>query len=89
MLVYSLTLQNSDGFINIISLTVSSMSRLSSDIQSHGLSGQTWRNDQRGAEVRSIDGYIDDYIVLGADMIGCNTVYNKFDCQKNNSYLLS
>ena len=80
--LYSLTVQNSDGFLNILQLTVSSMQRLGTHTQSHGLIGQTWRaaSAVKGSEVREVEGRVDDYAEASGDMMGCGFVYNRFQC---------
>ena len=59
--LYSLTLENSDGFLNILRLAVSSMPRLIREVQSHGLIGQTWQRRTDGVEVAVLEGRVDDY----------------------------
>ena len=81
--LYSLTLQNSDGFLNIVSLTVSSMSRLARQVQSHGLIGQTWQRRTDGAEVAVLEGRVDDYVEVNEALLGCAFVFNKFHCEQS------
>ena len=54
--LWTIDLENSDGFLNIVSLSVSSMSSLTQEVHSHGLIGQTWRRDQQGADVQQVEG---------------------------------
>ena len=80
--LYSLVVENSDGFLNLLSLSVRSMHALSTRVHSHGLIGQTWRAaaEVKGSEVREVEGYVDDYAEAGADMLGCDFVSNKHKC---------
>ena len=78
--LFSLTVQCSDGFVNIVSLEVASMPRLTQEVRSHGLIGQTWKRDRRGAEVREVEGFVDDYAEANNDLFGCEFVYNRFSC---------
>ena len=92
--LYSLVVQNSDHFLTLLSLTVSSMTALTDDVRSHGLIGQTWRADQHGAEVAEVDGYVDDYVLLDGQgdghehgqhaardqLLGCAFVYSQMEC---------
>ncbi|MCJ1296781.1 hypothetical protein MMC34_008348 [Xylographa carneopallida] len=80
--LYTLVVENSDGFLNILSLAVSSMHALATRVHSHGLIGQTWRAaaEVKGSEVREVEGYVDDYTEAGGDMLGCDFVYNKHAC---------
>ena len=80
--LYSLVVENSDGFLNILSLSVSSLHALSSRVRSHGLIGQTWRAaaEVKGSEVREVEGFVDDYAEASGDMLGCDFVFNKHSC---------
>lgn len=75
--LWSVTLENSDGFLNLLSLSVSSWTELTTRRQSHGLIGQTWRRDQRGMDVREVEGTVDDYAELTNDEFGCGVVYDR------------
>jgi len=79
--LYSLTLENSDGFVNLIQLTVSDFARLRKEVQSHGLIGQTWRKqpNEQGLEVKEVAGKVDDYVVIDG-LLGCVFVYSKMVC---------
>jgi hypothetical protein len=77
--LYNLTLQNSDEFINVMHLQVSSMTMLKEVVQSHGLIGQTWRAAVKGEEVREVEGRVDDYAVDGG-LTGCVFAYSKMQC---------
>ena len=76
--VWQLRVENSDGFLNIVRLTVTNMTRLVDEVRSHGLIGQTWRDDQKGEQVRQIDGTVDDYAVQDGDEYGTRFVYGRF-----------
>ena len=54
------------------------MRRLTTKVQSHGLIGQTWRRDQQGADVKAVEGRIDDYADEANELFGCSVVYNRF-----------
>ena len=73
---FTLTIENSDAFLNIRSIKVDNehWNRL----QSHGLLGQTWRNQRYGGRVQEIEGEVDDYVV-GDDIFGDNFLFNKFE----------
>lgn len=77
--LYTLTLQNSDQFINILALEVGDRTRLRNDIQSHGLIGQTWRAGIKGKQVKEVEGMVDDYVVEGG-LMGCEFVYSHMGC---------
>ena len=82
--LYALRLENSDGFVNILRLSVSDWSRLVQQVQSHGLIGQTWRSEadgaqRRGEEVAAVEGRVDDYVLQGGDLLGTDFVYNQFE----------
>jgi hypothetical protein len=77
--LYSMEVENSDGFVNIVSLTVSDWSRLRSDVQSHGLVGQTWRRGGvEGKEVKVVEGWIDDYAERDNELWGNGFTFNQF-----------
>ena len=79
--LYTLELENSDGFLNIARLSVSSWARLVRDVQSHGLIGQTWRSSGAvGEQVAEVEGRVDDYVEADGQLLGCNTKYNRFAC---------
>ena len=76
--VYSVIIQNSAGFVNIVNLQVDDWARLVNSVQSHGLLGQTWRAYNQGEQVRYVEGVVDDYLLT--DMDSCDDVYNLFKC---------
>ena len=78
--LYSLTVENSDHFLNIIQLSVNNMRRLQTEVQSHGLIGQTWNAHTKGEEVAAVAGVVDDYVESSGDLLGCAFVNNKFEC---------
>ena len=66
---YELSLENSDGFINLLSVRVLHWAKLTE--RSHGLLGQTWRlTAARGRDVREVEGSVDDYTELNNDLLG-------------------
>ena len=77
--LFSLSVQNSDGFLNIERLAVRQWQELKRDVQSHGLIGQTWRAFHAGRQVREVEGRIDDYVVDDG-LLGCLFVYSKMSC---------
>ena len=80
--LYTLTLQNSDSFINILRVAVSSMTRLVHSERSHGLIGQTWQHRTDGLDVAEVEGRVDDYVEADGDLLGCAFLFNKFDCAR-------
>jgi hypothetical protein len=80
--LYSLTVENSDGFLNILSLSVSDMGRMQREVRSHGLIGQSWKAGIRGREVSEVEGVVDDYAESSGDLLGCGFVFNQFSCDK-------
>ena len=80
--LWTMTLENSDGFLNIVSLSVSNWAKLVSVVKPHGLIGQTWRRDQKGDEVKQVEGRVDDYAEKTNDLFGCDVLYNRFACSK-------
>ena len=84
--VFSLVVQNSDSFLNLLSLSVDDgqWSRVRRQLQPHGLLGQTWqRRADKGKEVAEVEGYVDDYAERAGDMFGCGTLFNKFECRSD------
>ena len=77
--LYHVTLQNSDGFVNLLSLQVSNWSRLVDEVQSHGLIGQTWQAGTRGAQVRYVEGLVDEYVVEQG-LLGYDFSYSRMRC---------
>jgi len=79
--LYQLEIENSDNFLNIVSIEVLNWSRLVSSVRSHGLLGQTWKvlkGAERGEEVNEISGRVDDYAVSENEMFGLGSLYTKF-----------
>ena len=80
--IWSMTIDNSDMFLNLASVRVSSWSTLINKIQSHGLLGQTWKvlkGNDRGEQVSEIVGLVDDYLEGNNEIYGTQTLYNKFN----------
>jgi len=72
---FEVTVNNSDHFVNLVSIKVLDWSRLSS--RCHGLLGQTWRRPtQKGQEIKEIEGRVDDYAEADNNLLG-----NRFDFQ--------
>ena len=79
---YCLVVDNSNLFVNLVSIEVVDWQRLASD-QPHGLLGQTWKVSQkgRGREVAVpyvVEGDVDDYLIASGAVFGTDFVYNKF-----------
>ena len=70
---FELTVENSDGFVNLVDVKVRRWDQLRS---AHGLLGQTWnRARARGAEVKEVEGVVDDYAELDNDLLGSNFAF--------------
>ena len=70
---FRLILDNSDYFINIVSLEVLDRHLLRT---THGLLGQTWRSPlSRGKDVAFVEGEIDDYVEQDDNILGRHFVY--------------
>ena len=76
---YELTVENSDGFLNLKEVRVNDWEKLVGDVQSHGLLGQTWRRGVEGGEVKGLEGRVDDY-VLQDGLLSCSFLYSKHEC---------
>ena len=72
---FMLTIDNSDGFVNLAQLQVRQWSQLSS----HGLLGQTWRTSSHSKASHSqldvIQGDVDDYVEKSGDLFGSDFMY--------------
>ena len=74
---FHLEMHNSDGFINLHSITIQQWSRLTG---THGLLGQTWRLQQpRGMDVKEVEGYVDEYVEQDNELLGGHFVYHGFE----------
>jgi len=81
--LFSFTLENSDGFLNLLSLNVNDWEKLTETVQSHGLLGQTWRKAgtfKAAKELAFVEGIIDDYAEEDNSITGCKFLYNQFQC---------
>ena len=77
----SIEVENSDGFLNLLSVTPSSLQALAR-ADTHGLLGQTWRRPSaKSAQVAAIEGAVDDYALPSNDMWGSDFPYNRFQQQ--------
>ena len=89
----SCSLENSDKFINLVSVRVVNWQQLTTTDQPHGLLGQTWSNGACDADKRRsrrlnkdstmsladvIEGDVDDYALSSEDMFGTDSLYNRF-----------
>ena len=75
--LYSLDVENSDGFVNLVAVTVSNWQALTRRVQSHGLIGQTWRDYREGREVSALEGVIDDYAERSNELWGSGFKFDK------------
>jgi hypothetical protein len=74
--------ENSDLFLNLLSVTPASLKALAK-AEAHGLLGQTWRRPAvKGSDVPDIEGAVDDYALLSNDMFDTEFIYNKFTSQQ-------
>ena len=71
---FSFELSNSDMFVNQAVRPTVPLSQL----QSHGLLGQTHSAQVYTSTLRYIDGSVDDYVIADNDIFGTDFVYNQF-----------
>ena len=71
---FSFDLSNSDFFINQALAPKVSLSQL----QSHGLLGQTHSTKVHASPLRYIEGEVDDYVIADSDIFGDDFLFNKF-----------
>ena len=79
--IYTLHITSSDGFLNLQSVSVSSWTALTKELQPHGLLGQSWMRAGEGVqaeEVAEIEGAVDDYAEANNDEWGVSTRFNLF-----------
>ena len=70
---FELVLENSDGFVNLVTVEVQQWSKLRS---THGLLGQTWRTSApKGLDVKEVEGRIDDYAEADNELLGGRFLY--------------
>jgi len=85
---YRMVVENSDLFVNLISIEVLDWQQLASVDQPHGLLGQTWKPSKkgRGGQVVSVkdvaEGDVDDYVISSDTLFGTDFLYNKFSKQE-------
>ena len=81
---YRLVVENSDMFVNLVSIEVLDWQQLASVDQPHGLLGQTWKPPRkaRAGQVVAVkdvaEGDVDDYVITSDTLFGTEFVYNKF-----------
>ena len=73
--LYRLRIENSDQFVNIAAVEVLDWQKLKSEVQPHGLLGQTWSKQSRNAP---IEGNVDDYAEADNALFGSQFLYSKF-----------
>jgi len=71
---FDFELSNSDEFINQALRSKVPLSQL----ESHGLLGQTHRAKTYPTAIRYIEGQVDDYVIADDDIFGDDFLYNKF-----------
>lgn len=88
--LYELSIDNSDEFLSIMSITVNDWTALIETVQSHGLIGQTWRQSLAAEyrEILGVESLMDDYAQPTARAVSSNKMrsdlfsavdhYNKF-----------
>ena len=80
--VFVLAIDNSDHFLNLASVTISSWAALTSEVQPHGLLGQSWRSPQgvaaQGQQVAQVQGSVDDYLDAEGDLFGHRNAFDRF-----------
>jgi len=82
--LFSFVIENSDYFVNIAQAVIHDWDLMITQIQSHGILGQTWRKNplHPGVEVKALEGSVDDYAVYENSAWGTDFVYNKFALTK-------
>jgi hypothetical protein len=71
---WQFTFENSDMFINQRVRVADARA-----LRSHGLLGQTWREQTYNNAVKHVQGAVDDYVIRDGDLFGDNFVYNTFN----------
>ena len=67
---FLVSVENSDGFVNLASISVKKWTSLASG-RCHGLLGQTWKAPKSaGRDVAPVEGHIDDYTENDNDLLG-------------------
>ena len=82
--VFVLQLSSSHRFVNIDRAEVSDWDRLTAEVRSHGLLGQTWQRADKAKEraVKGIEGEVDDYVQAEGGMWGTDNAYDRFAATK-------
>jgi len=73
---WTVELENSDMFLNLRSVRVSSSAW--SSLTSHGLLGQTWSNKRYSGKIEAIEGEVDDYMIGENTVFGDSFVFNRY-----------
>ena len=84
--LFTLDIDNSDGFLNLARVTIASWAELTRVVQPHGLLGQSWQRwagADRGEEVAEVQGRVDDYVDGDDDIFGINNAYSRFVDNQN------
>jgi hypothetical protein len=76
--VYELAIESSDGFLNLVSVSVTRWDRLP-ELRPHGLLGQTWRRAEvKGQQVAEVEGSVDDYAEASGQLFGSAFTFSRF-----------
>jgi len=74
--IWQLLIENNDGFVNLHSVVVDPL--YWSELSTHGLLGQTWRNKRYTGRVKEIEGDVDDYLIDSDQLFGNQFRFNQF-----------
>ena len=66
--------ENSDMFVNQRVRVIDA-----SNLRSHGLLGQTWRDTLHPNPIKYIEGKVDDYVIRDKNIFGDNFMFNAFN----------
>ena len=77
--LFTLTVENIDGFLNIRSLAV--LDGQWGRLAAHGLLGQTWQWKRYSGKVKEIEGEVDDYAIDGDDLFGERFLFSRFESE--------
>jgi len=81
---FDYVIENSDHFLNLITVRVRDWTALTTRIKSHGLLGQTWHKrkgkaGEKAKDVKPIAGDYDDYANADNDLFGLENMYCRFE----------
>lgn len=76
--VYTLHIESSDAFLNILSVVVSDWHLLTTQLQPHGLLGQTWKSRKHNhGSANVLEGKVDDYAEEKNDLFGTAFLFGR------------